>query len=325
MSALSRWCDALRSAPARAQDRCDYVIKQDAPRRNHWRAWDETVDEAVSRVGFNGNRASFLGLGHDWWLYHNHAKYMEQPGVYLDLATNEPLVRNNAFFVDQCLGWRGLCFEPGPQHHARIRNLRNCQLVPTCVSNKVDGNVSFSLGTNTNFGGNAQLLGTQFGRARPARNQTVTLRCTTLSTELANANIAHVDFLSLDLEGHELPALSSVDFTKTTIDIIMCEDKTVWRASPDGPGGARSVSELLVTRLNYTKLVRVLKAPDGDRGFQNDDVYLRPGFQLGIERSGRRRIDGAWRCLYTLDGEFQKIRGEPDYEGVGRKAHAVVR
>ena len=73
----------------------------------------------------------------------------------------------------------------------------------------------------------------------------MTLRCTTLSTELANANIAHVDFLSLDLEGHELPALSSVDFTKTTIDIIMCEDKTVWRASPDGPGGCRRFAQPL--------------------------------------------------------------------------------
>lgn len=315
VSTLSRWCDALRSAPARDPKGCDYVISHTRA-RTKGRCWEnENVDEAVSRVGFHGNRSSFLGYGHDWWLYHNHAKYLERPGVYLDLATNDPIERNNAFFVDRCLGWRGLCFEPGHRHHERIRNLRSCQLVPTCVSNNGNAKVRFATGSNKSYGGDGHLLDTMYARhaKRENTNGILTMRCTTLVKALAEANLSHVDFLSLDLEGHELPALLSMDFTATTVDIIMSEDATVWKVSPAGVGGPRSVSELLVRRHNYSKLVKVLKARDGDVRFQNDDVYLRPGFQLAAERHGQLQIDGPWRCLYKEDGRFQPIRGITDY------------
>ena len=101
MSSLLEWCAALRGAPARAPDECDYILNEVSKPKCHQ---DESVDQAISRLGFHGNRSSFLGYGHDWWLYNNHAKFMDRPGVYLDLATNDPVARNNAFFVDHCLG-----------------------------------------------------------------------------------------------------------------------------------------------------------------------------------------------------------------------------
>ena len=309
MSLLSEWCTALRDAPARAPDGCDYILNEVSKPKCHQ---DENIDQAISRFGLHGNRSSFLGYGHDWWLYHNHAKFMDHPGVYLDLATNDPVNRNNAFFVDHCLGWRGLCFEPGPQHHARVQALRSCQLVPTCISNRPNTTVRFATGSNKNTGGDAHLVNTPYS-ANPANVSAgfLSLRCTTMAAALADAQITHVDFLSLDLEGHELPALLSLDFAKTTVDIIIVEDKSVWRSSPERSGGTRSVRELLVQRYNYTMLRKVLKARDGDRHFQDDDVYLRPGFKLGIERTekGDRRLDGPRRCLYRPDGTLRQVRG----------------
>ena len=54
---------------------------------------------------------------------------MIRPGVYVDLATNHPVVISNTFFLDRCLGWKGLCIEPNPVHHSRIRQARSCSLV----------------------------------------------------------------------------------------------------------------------------------------------------------------------------------------------------
>ena len=54
---------------------------------------------------------------------------MTRPGVYVDLATNHPVVISNTFFLDRCLGWKGLCIEPNPVHHSRIRQARSCSLV----------------------------------------------------------------------------------------------------------------------------------------------------------------------------------------------------
>ena len=180
--------------------------------------------------------------------------------------------------------------------------------------------VRFATGKNASTGGNAHLLDTPyFHGAHSADAGVLSLKCTTLAAALANAQITHVDFLSLDLEGHELPALLSLDFAMATVDIIMVEDASVWRSSPEGPGGARSVSELLVRRHNYSKLTKVLKARDGDVHFQSDHVYLRPGFKLGIEHTGHRRFDGPWRCVHRPDGTIKKVRGalSSNYAGCG--------
>jgi len=263
---------------------------------------DETVDMAVSRLGFHHNRSTFLGMGHDWWVYHNHAKFLERPGVYLDLATNDPIARNNAFMLDNCLGWRGLCFEPNPRHHARIQKLRSCQLVPTCVSNRVD-TMLFATGMNRSMGGNAKLMKTKFAQHGKEMHDTgiLSLQCTTLAAALADANVNHVDFISLDLEGHELPAMLTLNFSTTTVDIIIAEDRTQYATSPAGPSGPRSVEELLVTRHGYRKLSNVIAPCASWRCQPHDDVFLRPGFTLGIERLGRDRIDHPRRCMHKGD------------------------
>ena len=65
------------------------------------------------------------------------------------------------------------------------------------------------------------------------------------------------------VEGHESQALSTLDLTATTVDVIMVEGKEyVW--------------DLLVRQHGY----RYLGVVD------TDGVFVRRGFQLGIERSG---------------------------------------
>jgi len=53
------------------------------------------------------------------------------------------------------------------------------------------------------------------------------LHCVRLGDELLRRGWAHVDLLSLDVEGHELETLLGVDFTRVHIDFILSESPQV--------------------------------------------------------------------------------------------------
>lgn len=257
---------------------------------------NETAEDTIGRLGWHGSRSTLLSSGgQDWWLYHNHARFLHRRGVYIDLATNDPIARNNNYFNDVCLHWRGLCFEPNPLHHERIRATRGCQLVPTCVSHRTGSSVSFGTGKSKTFGGNAQLLdGSK--NVSASHESIITLQCTTLASALERAGLTHVDFLSLDVEGAELSALLSFDFRKHKVDIIMAED-----SARDG-----GVENLLVKTLGYRKLpAGVLNA----RRKGGDSVYLRPNFTLAIERlPGGRRFDHPRTCVPENEAREKDFR-----------------
>ena len=53
-------------------------------------------------------------------------------------------------------------------------------------------------------------------------------KCGRLDTIFQQNNIKHIDFLSLDIEGHELNAISTVNLNKVVIDIIISESDAIW-------------------------------------------------------------------------------------------------
>ena len=54
-----------------------------------------------------------------------------------------------------------------------------------------------------------------------------TVQCRSLQSIILEGGHRHIDFLSLDVEGHEVQALSSVDLSKVHIDIIISENPRV--------------------------------------------------------------------------------------------------
>jgi hypothetical protein len=55
-----------------------------------------------------------------------------------------------------------------------------------------------------------------------AQRRLISMRCTTLRQVLSRHR--RVNYLSLDVEGHELPALRGADWNRTTIDFITLEN-----------------------------------------------------------------------------------------------------
>lgn len=131
-----------------------------------------------------------------------------------------PVVMSNTYFMDRCLGWKGLCVEANPTYFEKLHIMRSCQLIPTCVGMRSSEEVDFL--ADDVYGGV-----TASNRNKERINSTTAhimrMRCTTLRQELERFDIKEVDYLSLDVEGHELTVLKGIDWTKTKIQIITVE------------------------------------------------------------------------------------------------------
>lgn len=157
----------------------------------------------------------------DYYVYTKHFKNLKRRGVYLDIATNDPIYSSNTFFFDRCLKWNGICVEASDVYFEPIFRERSCILVPTCISSNDGENVRFNP-----FGLKGGVISPHYkfiASVEARKHLTKTLRCTTVKKILRRYRFNVIDFLSLDVEGHELNVLQSVDFDEVTINIISVE------------------------------------------------------------------------------------------------------
>ena len=280
---VQSWCAALLSLHSAADGMlCDTVFNRSVlhhadsiPRR-----------EVLSHLGWDRvGQPSFVSSGgQDWWLYHNYARWAQSPGLFIDLATNDPLIRSNTYFLEKCLGWKGVCIEPLPSLHSRIRSERSCELVPRCIAAK-PGAVTFWSATN-NTGGASKVINATAGLPT-VPGSAVIVKCEKLQDVLDRSAAfraagGHVQLLSLDVEGHEMSALSSIDWSRTTIDIIITE------------GGQSRADREAVQRHLTTELGlyhEILNTGTEDR------VYVRRSFAFGPVAPGQPPVGAGDRII----------------------------
>lgn len=202
----------------------------------------------------------FVSMFTEAWHAARHTRRVRP--VYVDVAANHARRWSNTYFLDRCLGWNGLCAEANPGYHAELRAERHCALIDTCVSD-APRVVNFSF--TAAYGGVVRDAANGAWGVDGAQHATKrkfsghfrgfrALKCTTLARELRKNHVKHVDFMSLDVEGYELPVLQGIDWEQTIIDVIVVENKR------------KPIAELL-TEKGYQRYNGVLK----------DDIYIRQG------------------------------------------------
>ena len=155
----------------------------------------------------------------DYYLYTRHFRHLARRGVYVDAAANDPVAISNTFFFDACLAWSGLCVEAHPSLVQALHRERGCAVLPTCVGDRDGAVAEFVLD-----GGLSGVRETNKNRGRWRRRMaSVKKVCTTLKTELRIWDVGVVDYLSLDVEGHELYVLKGIDWGKVRINVITVE------------------------------------------------------------------------------------------------------
>lgn len=161
-----------------------------------------------------------------------HFFHNRKGGFFLDIGAHDGQSFSNTWFFEKDLEWKGICFEPLPHLFAQLKACRDCICINACVSD-IDGTLPFLhvdscdemlsglCGTFNQNKLNAVINDiTAFG----GELKVIQVPSVRLDSILAEYGVTHVDFLSLDVEGHELEVLKTIDFSKVTIDVITVEN-----------------------------------------------------------------------------------------------------
>lgn len=142
-----------------------------------------------------------------------------QNGFFIEAGANDGVNQNNTFLLEKHLKWNGLLIEPNPYAFnicSRNRNciIENCALVPFDYDKEyIEGDFEQS-----------SFEGSMMGGCSNIHKKTTKAKACKLSDLLDKHNIKKVDFLSIDVEGYEIEALSGLNFHKHGPSYILYED-----------------------------------------------------------------------------------------------------
>lgn len=243
------WCDALMSNP------------RGSPMQR------PCVRPVLSELCSDGAPAFFGQLNHDLYLWKYHWSLLKRTGVYLDLAANHAMHISNTYFLDRCLNWSGLCVEPHPRYFSELTTYRTCLLTKTCVSDKPE-NVRFLLYEGLSGIATTNKNMQDLQKMPTGVVSSIELTCTVVREVLRDARTTQIDYLSLDLEGHELKALHGVDWNITRISVISLE------APPNSEVGSFLISK------GYRRHIPPAHIPLAF-SVTGDEIYLAPWVTFG--------------------------------------------
>jgi len=145
----------------------------------------------------------------------------KRAGIFVEVGANDPVAGSQTWLLEQN-GWRGVLVEPQSAHCEKLRRHRpNAQVFQVaCSGPEMEGEMDLLLaeedGSST-LQKQRDTHGTHFiGTER--------VKVITLDKVLTAAGVAKIDFLSLDVEGHEIEVMRGLDFKKFSPALILIED-----------------------------------------------------------------------------------------------------
>ena len=159
----------------------------------------------------------------DYIVYNNFFK--NKKGVFCDVGGNHPLNINNTLYFEE-IGWEGLAFEPLPSMKPLWEKHRKAKFFSFGVSDK-ENEVAFSVVKDVTGWENMLSFVKSTGKQNlDLETQDIIIQVKPLKDIFEREGITHIDYMSIDIEGHELNALKGIDFNKVRINVLTIEVST---------------------------------------------------------------------------------------------------
>lgn len=144
-------------------------------------------------------------------------------GYFVEVGANDPFDRSQTWHLER-RGWRGVLIEPQPDFAALLRENRSSRVVNVACSTPENAGRIFTLHIAGHDGALASL---NRNRMVPGAvpHAAIDVPVRTLDDVLSEAGApSPIDFLTVDVEGHELEVLSGLNFERWAPRLILIED-----------------------------------------------------------------------------------------------------
>jgi len=179
-------------------------------------------DTRVFEIGKDGFDKLYSQEGQDYIVFTNFFRD-KTDGVFCDIGGNHPSKYNNTRYFEEN-GWSGYVFEPLPYMKELWEKERKAKLYPYALSDS-EGQVTFTvvkdkLGSEDMF----SFVKETGELNRDYVMEDILVQTRTLNNVFSEEGVSHIDYMSIDVEGHELNVLKGIDFSKLNIEVLTIEN-----------------------------------------------------------------------------------------------------
>jgi len=141
-------------------------------------------------------------------------------GFFVDVGANAPQDGSQSFALESC-GWSGVLVEPQPDLAGQLRRERRARVYAVACSKPQDAGQTLTL----HLAGIQSSLDANFYVAGMRRAGSVEVPVMTLDQVLEDAGAPQpLDFVSIDVEGHEVEVLAGFDLARWRPRLLLIED-----------------------------------------------------------------------------------------------------
>jgi len=170
----------------------------------------------------------------------------KENGFFVEVGASDGIKFSNSLFLEESMGWSGICIEPNPEAYQKLILNRECTTYE-CAIDCEEGEAEFML----NAGYTEQLSGIvkYYDHRQVARidewmdgnvgdggvvpgsgsSEVVPIPTKRLDSIFRECQVTEVDYLSIDVEGAEVPVVQSINYEEVMIHVIGFEAN--WRES----------------------------------------------------------------------------------------------
>jgi len=153
--------------------------------------------------------------------------FNKKGGNCVEVGGFDGVTGSNTYFFEN-LGWRCLIVEPMPDFCQKIREARSCDVAEIAASEKA-GEVEFYVAAGVETLSTLEKDDKHFARIKSLSDEEIkkiTVRTARLDDILSERGITDIDFMTIDVEGHEMSVLSGMSFDAISPRIVIIEDNS---------------------------------------------------------------------------------------------------
>lgn len=148
-------------------------------------------------------------------------------GNCVEVGGFDGVTGSNTYFFEK-LGWHCLIIEPMPEFCEKIRQVRTCDIAEMAASDKA-GEVEFHIACGVETLSTIEMSDKHLARINSLSVEdikSITVKTARLDDILVERGMTEIDFLTIDVEGHEMSVLSGMAFDLIRPRIIIIEDNS---------------------------------------------------------------------------------------------------